>query len=418
MIKRELFNKITPYLNEKEIILIAGPRQAGKTTLLKIIKEYLEKKGKKTVFFNLDIEHDRQFFISQESLVTQIKLQLSNDQGFVFIDEIQRLVNSGLFLKGIYDMNLPYKFIVSGSGSLELKEKIHESLTGRKLIFDLHTISFREFVNYKTNYVYKNNLIKFFQLDKIKGSLLLQEYLNFGGYPRVILSDMIEKKRLIINEIFQSYLERDISYFLGLKKTDQFINLVKVISSQIGQLTNLKELSSTLGLSTKTIKLYLWYLEKTFILKKITPFYSNLRKEITKMPVYYYMDLGLRNFAVNQFDNLDKTSQTGFLFQNYVANLINDQLDISSNSFHFWRTQDKTEVDFIIKTGRDLIPIEVKFRSLVKPEVPRSLISFINKYEPERAYLINLSLEKEVVINKTKLFFIPFWRLLTEQLIK
>jgi len=418
MIKRELFNKIIPYLDEKEIIMIAGPRQAGKTTLLKMIKEYLEKKGEKTIFFNLDIEQDRQFFVYQESLINQIKLQLGNSKGFVFIDEIQRLDNAGLFLKGIYDMNLPYKLIVSGSGSLELKEKIHESLTGRKLIFDLNTISIREFVNYKTSYLYVNNLIEFFQIDKIKGNSLLQEYLNFGGYPRIILAEEIEKKRLIINEIFQSYIERDISYFLGLKKTDEFINLVKITSSQIGQLVNLRELSSVLGLSTKTIKHYLWYLEKTFILKKITPFYSNIRKEITKMPIYYFMDLGLRNFAINQFENLNKTSQTGFLFQNFIARLINDQLNLSSNSFHFWRTQDKSEVDFVIKTGEGLIPLEVKFRQLEKSEVPRPLVSFIDKYKPEKAYLINLNLEEEILVNKTKLIFIPYWRLITDSIIK
>lgn len=418
MIKRELFDKILPYLNEKEIILIAGPRQAGKTTLLKMIKEYLEKKGEKTVFFNLDIEQDRQFFVSQESLITQIKLRLGNNPGFVFIDEIQRKENAGLFLKGMYDVGLPFKLIVSGSGSLELKEKIHESLTGRKLIFDLNTISLREFVNYKTNYLYINNLIEFFQFDKIKSNSLLQEYLNFGGYPRVILAEEIEKKRLIINEIFQSYLEKDISYFLGLKKTDEFINLVKIISSQIGQLVNLRELSSVLGLSTKTIKLYLWYLEKTFILKKVTPFYSNIRKEITKMPIYYFMDLGLRNFSINQFENLNKISQTGFLFQNFIARLINDQLSLSSNSFHFWRTQDKSEVDFVIKIGQKIIPLEVKFKQLEKSEVPRPLISFIDKYKPERAYLINMNLEKEIFINKTKLTFIPYWRLIVDLIIK
>lgn len=416
MIKRELFDKVIPYLDEKEIILITGSRQAGKTTLLKIIKEHLEKKGKKTVFFNLDIEHDRQFFISQEGLIAQIKLHLGNSQGYVFIDEIQRKENAGLFLKGIYDMSLPYKFIVSGSGSLELKEKIHESLTGRKIIFTLNTISLRELIGYRTNYLYANNLTDFFQRDIIKSNLLLQEYLNFGGYPRVIVAEEIEKKRAIIDEIFQSYLERDIVYFLGLKKTDEFINLVKIISSQVGQLVNLTELSSTLNLSIKTVKLYLWYLEKTFILKKITPFYSNLRKEIIKMPIYYFTDLGLRNFAINQFNNLTLIQQTGFLFQNFVANLISEQLNLSSSSFHFWRTQDKTEVDFIIKTGNDLIPIEVKYKKLDSPEVPRSLISFINNYKPGKAYLINLNLEKKIPIGKTKLFFVPYWRLMTNSI--
>lgn len=417
MIKRELFNKIISYLDEKEIILIIGPRQAGKTTLLKIIKNYLEKKGQKTILFNLDIEHDRQFFTSQEIFINQIKLNFGNNFGYVFIDEIQRKENAGLFLKGIYDMSLPYKFIVSGSGSLELKEKIHESLTGRKFVFNLNTLSFSEFFDYKTNYLYEKNKAQFFQVDKIKSESLLSEYLNFGGYPRVVLSEEIEKKRMIINEIFQSYLERDISYLLGVKKTDEFTNLVKMISSQIGQLVNIEELSSTLRLSRKTIKLYLWYLEKTFILKKLTPFYSNLRKEITKMPIYYFSDLGMRNFAINQFDNQERLIQSGFLFQNFIYQVISEKLDFTSASLHFWRTQDKTEVDFVIKTGSEIIPLEIKFRHLDRPVIPRALISFINKYKPKKAYLVNLNFEKSISIEKTKLFFIPYWRLIINSII-
>lgn len=417
MIKRELFKTIMPYLDEKEIILIAGPRQAGKTTLLKMIKDHLEKKQKKTIFFNLDIEKDKQYFTTQEALIAQIKLYLGNNQGFIFIDEIQRKENAGLFLKGIYDMNLPYKFIVSGSGSLELKEKIHESLSGRKLIFTLNTLSLKELINYRTDYLYENDLTGFFQIDKIKSSQILQEYLSFGGYPRIVITEEIEKKRLIINEIFQSYLEKDIVYFLGLKKSDEFINLTKIISSQVGQLVNITELSQTLGLSAKTVKLYLWYLEKTFILRKVTPFFSNLRKEIIKMPIYYFFDIGLRNFAINHFDNLDKIAQSGFLFQNFVANLINPKLNNTSNSLHFWRTQDKSEVDFIVNKGSEVIPIEVKFKQLEKIEVTRSLTSFIDRYKPKKAYLVNLNFEKKIFIDNTELSFIPYWRLISDKVL-
>lgn len=414
MIKRDLFDQIIPYLKEKEIILVIGPRQAGKTTLLQMIKQYLEEKQNKTVFFNLDIERDRQFFVSQEALISQIKLHLGSNFGYVFVDEIQRKEDAGLFLKGIYDMNLPIKFIASGSGSLELKEKIHESLTGRKIVFTLDTLSLEEIINFKTNYLYKNNLALFFSTDKIKADQLLQDYLNFGGYPRVVLSDEIEKKRSIINEIFQSYLEKDIVYLLGLKKSDEFINLVKIISSQVGRLVNLTELSSTLGLSVKTVKLYLWYLEKTFILRKLTPFFSNLRKEITKMPIYYFNDMGLRNFSINQFNNMNDLFQSGFVFQNLIANLITDILINTSDSLHFWRTQDKAEVDFIVKTGNNVIPIEVKSRRLNKVEITRALSGFIKKYSPKKAYLINLNFEDKIILGKTELFFIPYWKLITD----
>src|SRR3989338_6830102 len=128
MIRRNLMKELKAHLAQKEISLIVGPRQAGKTTLMRFLQQHVQEKGQKFLWFNLDIEADRQFFDSQEKLLRKIKLEMGEVSGCVFIDEIQRKENAGIFLKGLYDMNLPYKFIVSGSGSLELKEKIHESL--------------------------------------------------------------------------------------------------------------------------------------------------------------------------------------------------------------------------------------------------------------------------------------------------
>ena len=150
MIKRKLFEELKNHLSKQEISFIVGPRQAGKTTVMLFLKEYLEKIGERAVFLNLDIELDKEFFISQSRLIKKIELELGKQKGFVFIDEIQRKDDAGLFLKGIYDMNLPYKFIGSGSGSVELKEKIHESLVGKKRIFELSPLSFEEFINFKT----------------------------------------------------------------------------------------------------------------------------------------------------------------------------------------------------------------------------------------------------------------------------
>lgn len=194
IIKRKLFNELKDHLKEKEISLIVGPRQAGKTTLMRSLKEFLDLQNERTVFLNLDFEPDKKYFVSQEALIKKIELEFGKEKGFVFIDEIQRKENAGLFLKGIYDLNLPYKFIVSGSGSLELKEKIHESLAGRKKIFELGTVSFDEFVNFKTDYKYENKLADFFALEKEKTLSFLTEYLNFGGYPRVILEPRFAEK--------------------------------------------------------------------------------------------------------------------------------------------------------------------------------------------------------------------------------
>ena len=187
MIKRKIYKEIKDHLLQKEMTFIIGPRQAGKTTTMLSLKEELQKEGKKTIYFNLDIEADRKFFNSQETLMNKIRLEIGEEAGYVFIDEIQRKEDAGLFLKGIFDMNLPYKLIISGSGSVELKEKIHESSAGRKRLFEFTTISFVEFVNFRTDYRYEDRLQLFFELEKEKTSFFLDEYLRFGGYPKVIL---------------------------------------------------------------------------------------------------------------------------------------------------------------------------------------------------------------------------------------
>jgi len=417
MIKRGILSDLEKHLSSPEISLVIGPRQAGKTTLMEILQDRLQKKGEKTLFLNLDFEPDKLNFSSQERLLTHIGYEIGKGGGYVFIDEIQRKENAGIFLKGLYDRKLPYKFIVSGSGSLELKEKIHESLPGRKRVFELSTLSFEEFLDYKTDYKYVNergdlDLEKFFELYPDRGQGYFYEYFNFGGYPRVVLAESIEEKREIIKDIYQSFIEKDMMALLNIKKTESLSDLVKVMASQIGKLINSAEISRTLGLSQSTVKNFLWYLEKTYLLKKVTPFYKNIRKEITKSPVYYFYDLGMRNFSINRFENTQKQAE-GFLLQNFVFNLLVSYLQKTAATLHFWRTKDKAEVDLVIDNGREVIPVEVKDAYLKRPEMSRSFRSFIEKYKPAKAFIVNLALSEKTWIDKTQVFFIPYFKIKT-----
>jgi hypothetical protein len=410
MIKRTLFSDLLAHLDKKEISLLVGPRQSGKTTLLFLLKDYLEKRGDKCVYLNLDIESDKRYFESQEVLLNKISLEVGTNKAFIFLDEIQRKENAGLFLKGLYDMSLPYKFIISGSGSVELKEKIHESLAGRKRLFELSTLSFEEFVNYKTEYKYENKLDEFFKVESNRAHQYLYEYLNYGGYPRVVLEETEVEKTKIISELYQSYVEKDIVYLLNVQKTEDFTRLVKILASQVGKLLNNSELSATLGLSVPTVRNYLWYLEKTYITYRVTPFFRNTRKEITKSPVIYFSDLGLRNYANGTFGSLSNPSNIGFLFQNFVANKINTKLNQTSQGFHFWRTKDRAEVDFIIEPKEDVIlPIEVKFKVLKTPEISRSLHSFISKYNTKEAIIVHLGEKSGTKVGNTVVKLIPFY---------
>ena len=305
MIKRKLFQDLVDHLPQKEISLITGPRQAGKTTLMEMLKAHLDNRGESTLFLNLDIEWDRPHVASQAALVRKIELEMGRKPGYVFIDEIQRKDDAGLFLKGLFDHKLPYKFIISGSGSLELKEKIHESLIGRKRSFELSTVTFEEFINHQTDYRYEENLADFLTIEKRKGLQLLSEYMQFGGYPKIVLAAEQREKLLLIDEIYRSILEKDIAYLLKLDKPEVFSALIKILASQVGQLMNYTELASTLNVSFATVKNYLWYAQKIFLIELTTPYARNIRKEISKSPVPYFWDLGFRHFCLGLFGHLE-----------------------------------------------------------------------------------------------------------------
>ncbi len=411
LIKRDLFEKVKAHLNRREITFIIGPRQCGKTTLMWLLIEELKRQNKPWIFFSLDFEKDKIFFGSQERFIKKLSLEFGNIPAFVFIDEIQRKENAGLFLKGIYDRNLPYKFIVSGSGSVELKAKAYESLAGRKRIFFLSTVSLKEFINFKTGYKYENHLKGYFEIDPNSYELVL-EYLNFGGYPRVVLEDTFSEKLALIHEIYTSYVEKDLSYWLKIEKPEVFTSLLKIISHQAGRLTSFIELSNTLGISVPTLKTYLYYAEKTYILKKIIPFFRNIKKELTKMQVYYFYDLGLRNFSAGVFGKIEDFSEAGFPFQNLIMLLLEERFGETGSTIHYWRSKDGAEVDFVIDFKKEILPVEVKASFLKKPSISRSLRSFIKKYAPKETWVVNLSLREEIKINKTLIKIFPIWELL------
>ena len=208
--------------------------------------------------------------------------------------------------------------------------------------------------------------------------------MNFGGYPKVVLAGTLEEKRAVMGEIYQSYIERDIKDLLKLEKTEAFTNLIKILASQMGGLVNVSELSSTVGVAMQTIQNYLWYLEKTYIVKRVTPYFRNVRKEITKAPLYYFYDNGLRNYILGLFGVPIITLLSGHLFENFIFNRLRELITYSSTTLHFWRTRDNAEVDFVVQTGTQLIPVEVKYTKLKKPEISRSMRSFLNEYKPKK----------------------------------
>ncbi len=410
IINRTISKDIKAHLSKKEITMIVGARQVGKTTLMTNLYNQVLQSGEKAIFLNLDVEADVRFFTSQAILLDRLRLEFGDKKGYVFIDEIQRKTDAGIFLKGIYDSNTPYKLIVSGSGSLELKEKIHESLAGRKRLFEMSPITFTEFSDFKTDYKYTDRLTDFFHINQELSLRLLKEYLNFGGYPRVILSLEQEEKKKIINEIFRSYAEKDIAYFLKVDRVESFELLLRLMAAQTGQIISYANLCRDSHISFPTLKKYLWYAKKTFTVNLITPYFKNDYKEIVKSPIVYFNDLGLRNSLLGVFGNLQEKDYS-FAFQNFITNILLERNRWSNARIKFWRTTTGREVDFIIDEGAKITPIEVKYSALKSPKIEKSLSVFLNKYDPEEAIVVNLTLNEQKTFGKTKVNFIPFWKL-------
>lgn len=394
IVKRTLFDEVADHLESPEITIITGARQVGKTTLLKQLKKYLIDKGtrEENVYnFNLDIISDRNSFVSQDDFIRFIKSRVKKEKICLFIDEAQRVENAGIFFKGIYDLNLPVKFILTGSSTLEIKSKIHEPLTGRKRLFHLRGFSFREFLGSREPKLAEILSDSISNIDKNKILAILKEYLVFGGYPKVALESNHNEKKKLLEELFSSYLEKDIIGYMNIKDSFSFTKLTRLLASQIGQLVNVAELSKTIGIEIKTINNYLSYLEETFVIKLLRPFYKNPRKEITKMPKVYFLDLGLCNFAVSKFDPYEQREDTGKLLENFVFTELQN-LGLRTN---FWRTKSKGEIDFIVHGNKgEIIPVEVKSSNLKNLSLGRSFHSFLSQYKPNSAYLVNMGIEE------------------------
>ena len=409
MITRTILPTLISHLEAPEITVLLGSRQVGKTTLMQVMQEHVTKHmdPRKAVVlsYNLDLSRDRDMFEQQQRVIDTIDLARGDRKAYVFIDEVQRIPDTGRFLKGIYDQaQSRYKLIISGSSALEINQQISEALTGRKRVFRIRPLSFMELL--AARHSESSDLAGFARLRRPELSACFEEYLLFGGYPRVVTAASRDEKILILQEIYESYLQKDIINLLQIDKLAPYTKLTTLLAGQIGNLVNVSELSSTLRLSSPTTAKYLQFLEQTFVISLVRPYATNDRTEISKMPKVYFHDLGLRNFALQRFGPLELREDRGAVFENYVF-LVLDEILHLPRKINYWRTKSGAEVDFIISTGGvDPIAIEVKAQAAHRIKKSKSLESFIQKYEPGRSYLIALD---DAIGTDPQADLLPFW---------
>ncbi|MCK5107924.1 MAG: ATP-binding protein, partial [Nanoarchaeota archaeon] len=308
-IKRELEEIIKKYLKHKEIIAVIGTRQCGKTTLVKHILKDIKKVNQITFE---DIKTKNLFETDIDSF---IELHIK-EYDYLFIDEVQYSKDNGQKLKYIYDTS-NIKIIISGSSSPDLSIHSLKYLVGRIFIFELYPFSFKEFLSYKNP-----ELISIFNKKKYGTEILsqlnkyLEEFLSYGGYPAVVLTESKESKKLILKNIFNTYILREIKEILELSENDKLVLLLKSFSLQIGNLINYTELSNITGFDFNTLKKYIKILEDTFICMRCLPFYTNKRTEIIKSPKIYFLDYGFRNICIDNFSK--ERTDKGQIYENLI----------------------------------------------------------------------------------------------------
>lgn len=341
--ERELAIRIQNKLQPGKVLMVLGARRVGKTVL---VNQLLKKMDEPFIYLNgEDINtHDQ----LANRTVENYK-QIIGSNKLLYIDEAQKIPEIGIKLKLMVDEFVDLKIIISGSSAFDINKNIGEPLTGRKYTFQLFPLSESEYDQSET---------KINKIDKVK------ERLVFGNYPELIHLPDKEDKRDYLNEMISSYLLKDILVYEDIKNSQKIFNLLRLVAFQIGGEVSLQELGKQLGISKNTVEKYLDLLSKVFILHKVEGFSKNLPKEITKNSRWYFLDNGIRNAVIANFNPIESRNDIGMLWENYVISerrKFQEYRRISSNNY-FWRTYSQQEIDWVEERDGSLFGYELKWK--------------------------------------------------------
>lgn len=357
MYQRELQNILSGTIGKREIIILYGARQVGKTTLL----QQMEMQIPDSKIFNCERLIVSEILESRD--LSAIKALFESNK-IIMLDEAQKILNIGSVLKLIYDELPQYQIIATGSSSFELANKIVEPLTGRNYKFKMFSLSLSE-------------------IREKKGWLTLIENINdlliYGSYPGVIDLPPSEKSQKLF-ELSSDYLFQDILAYDSIKNPSILKKLLKALALQIGAQVSVNELSNLLGIRRPNIEKYLDLLEKSFVIISISSLSTNLRNEIKKSKKYYFLDLGIRNAIINNFSHISNRSDIGALWENFCIIERIKWLNINQpfTNLYFWRTYDGAEIDLVEESNSQFKIFEFKWnKKKRKQKIP---LSFTNAY--------------------------------------
>ncbi len=349
--KLQRFYNLEQHIQPGKVLVVYGPRRVGKTTLLQDTLDHTALKYKLDSGDNI---RTQKALSSQD--FTLIKEYVSG-YDLLAIDEAQQIPNIGMALKIIVDQHPHLRVIATGSSSFDLANTVGEPLTGRKKTLTLYPLAQLELLKHYNRYELRQRV---------------EDFLIFGSYPDVITAESREQKIMILNELVDSYLFKDILASEQIKNSRLLIDLLRLIAFQIGNEVSLSELGQQLGIDVKTVKRYLELLEKTFVIINIGGFSRNLRSEITKKQKYYFVDNGIRNAVISLFNPLDTRNDIGALWENFVVieRLKKRSYQNIYGNAYFWRTYGQQEIDIVEEREGKLFAYECKWSEKKSMKVP------------------------------------------------
>jgi len=359
--------KLEKLIKPNRVLLIYGARRVGKTTLL---KEFLTKTRHKYKYETGDNLRIQQLFASRD--LKQL-MEFAEGYQLIAIDEAQQIPNIGVGLKMLVDNIKNIYVVATGSSSFDLAGAVGEPLTGRKKTLILYPFSQKELS------------LKF---NKYELREMLDDFLIFGTYPEVVTARSKKEKIEVIEEIVNSYLLKDILTFDRVKSPRVLLDLLKLLSFQIGNLVSLNELAEQLKIDVKTVDRYLDLLEKTFVIKRITGYSRNLRKEITSKAKYYFIDNGIRNGVIRMYNSLGYRNDAGMLLENFVVmeRIKKHAYEMKAPvSFYFWRTYDGKEIDLVEERNGKLYGYEIKWSE----KKTHRIMDWLHSYKDAELKIIN-----------------------------
>lgn len=363
-ILRSIESDIQNRLFSGKAIIVYGPRQSGKTTM---IKHIIEPHADNTLWLNGDSPDIRETL--ENVTVTKWKAILGNKK-IIVIDEAQRIANIGLSMKLLVDEMPEIQLIATGSSAFELADKTSEPLTGRKFEYHLLPLSFAEMCG-------KHGLLE--------EKRALEQRMLYGSYPEIVSKPHDEQK--LLSMLAGSYLYKDLLMLESIKKPQLLDKLIRAVALQIGSEVSTSEIAKLIGADNKTVDKYIDLLEKTYVIFTLPAFSRNARKEIRKNRKIFFYDLGIRNAVLGNFVPLASRTDLGGLWENY---LILERIKLQCNQpfpprHYFWRTTDQKEVDYLEESNDTLSAWEFKWKKNSKGKIP---VAFTNAYPKARTAFI------------------------------